>query len=189
MMTLGDFLAALAEARTDEVVVTAMGAARDWPKYSDSVLDLNYIPSSMGQALSLGLGIALARPERRVLVVNGDGCLLMNLGSLVTAGECAPRNLVLFNMENGVYGFTGGQPLAGAGLVSFTGLATSAGWPEVGQFEDAAPLRAELGALVRSAGPTFVNLKIETEPGGELRVRRPITEAIALLADALAGRD
>lgn len=186
MMTLGEFLTELAEIRTDEVVVTAMGAARDWPRYSDRVLDLNYIPSSMGQAPSLGLGIALARPERRVLVVNGDGCLLMNLGALVTIGECAPRNLVLFNMENGVYGFTGGQPLVGAGRVSFTGLATSAGWPQVREFDEAASLRAELGTLVCSAGPTFVNLKMEPEPGGALRGHRPITESIALLADALA---
>lgn len=186
MMRLGEVLDALAEVRTDEVVVTAMGAAREWPQYSNCELDLNYIPSSMGQGQSLGLGLALARPSRRVLVINGDGCLLMNLGSLVTIGECAPRNYVLFNMENGVYGFTGGQPVAGAGRVSFTGLASSAGWPEVREFEEIGPCREELGALLCLDGPVFVNLKIMHELGGVFRPHRPIGESIGLLRSALA---
>jgi len=185
MMRLGEFLEALAEVRTNEVVVTAMGAAREWPQYSDCALDLNYIPSSMGQGQSLGLGLALAKPSRRVLVVNGDGCLLMNLGSLVTIGECAPRNYVLFNMENGIYGFTGGQPLAGAGRGSFAGLARSAGWPVVREYEEIGACREELGGVLGLDGPVFVNLKIVPEPGGSFRRLRPIGEDISLLKEAL----
>ena len=84
-------LAVLAQHRGERVVVTTMTAVGLWPALSDSPLDFHYIPSSMGQATSLGLGLALARPERGVIVVNGDGSMLMNLGSLVTvAAHRAP---------------------------------------------------------------------------------------------------
>ena len=69
-------LGVLAKLRRDEIVVTTMGSAREWPKLSQHLLDLHYIPSAMGQAPDLGLGLALAQPGREVMVFNGDGCLL-----------------------------------------------------------------------------------------------------------------
>jgi thiamine pyrophosphate-dependent acetolactate synthase large subunit-like protein len=185
MPTLDQFLRVLHEARTDEVVVTAMSAAPEWQGLSDSPLDLNYIPSSMGQAPAVGLGIALARPERRVIVINGDGCLLMNLGILVTIAEAAPRNFALLNMENGVYEFTGCQPVAGSGRVSFTGLARSAGWPAVHEYADADSFAREIRHVVSGPGPVFVNLKLEPGPGLPFKRKCPITESIEKLRQAL----
>src|SRR5579864_3178601 len=111
---LVESLVALHAVRRDEIVVTTMGAAREWQKLSGgggggggggekNPLDFVLVPSSMGQATSLGLGMALARPDRKVVVCNGDGSMLMNLGSLVTITAEAPANLTVIVFDNGVY--------------------------------------------------------------------------------------
>ena len=80
-----DALIALQDARGErDVVITTMSPARDWMTLPQRSLDIVFVPSAMGHATSLGLGIALAQPDRRVVVCNGDGSMLMNLGSLVT---------------------------------------------------------------------------------------------------------
>ena len=126
MMTQQEAMTVLAKHRGERIVVTTMTAAGIWPKLSDSPLDFAYIPSSMGQGPSLGHGLALAQPERGSLVINGDGCMLMNLGSLVTLAN-HPANVVLVVMDNGLYEVTGGQIHAGAGHTDYAALARSAG--------------------------------------------------------------
>ena len=111
--------------RTDQIVVTTMGTAREWPRLSQHPLDLHYIPSSMGQSPTLALGLAIAQPQRNVIVFTGDGSLLMNLGCLVTIVASGAKNLTLIVIDNGVYEVTGGQRTAGAVAgVDF------AAWPE-----------------------------------------------------------
>src|SRR4029077_9665760 len=83
-------------------------------------------PASMGQAPALALGLALARPELGVVVVCGDGHLLMNLGCLVTLASYA-ADVFLVVIDNGVYEVTGGQAVPGAGRTDFAGLARAAG--------------------------------------------------------------
>ena len=83
-MTLPEALDVIHRQRRDAVVITTVGSARDWQQFEPHPKDLVYMPSSMGQGPPLGLGIAMAQPDQRVIVVNGDGCLLMNLGCLVT---------------------------------------------------------------------------------------------------------
>src|SRR5438093_2875788 len=95
-----DALIVLAEQRRDEVVIATMGAEREWLKLSQHPRDFFYVPSTMGQAPTLGLGLAMARPDLRVIVLNGDGCMLMNLGCLVTIAEQAPRNYSLVVFDN-----------------------------------------------------------------------------------------
>src|SRR5918997_4910563 len=113
----------IAQHRTDEVVVTTMSSARAWPGLSRRPdLDLP-VMGCMGKASSIGLGIALGRPDRRVIVLDGDGSLLMNLGSLVTIAGMAPRNLVHFVLEGRTYDTSGGQPTPGVGGTDLAGLA------------------------------------------------------------------
>ena len=120
-MAVQEALAVLAGARTDQVVVTTMGSIREWSRVSRHPLDFHYIPSAMGQGSSLGLGIALARPERRVIVLNGDGSMLMNLGSLVTIAAQGPRNYYLIVIDTvQAYGGNANQ-MQGDGLMSFFG--------------------------------------------------------------------
>ncbi|MGQ0646541.1 MAG: thiamine pyrophosphate-dependent enzyme [Gemmatimonadaceae bacterium] len=168
-IALGAALAALRRVRTDrEIVITTMGAARDWialgPLHS---LDFVLVPSSMGQATSLGLGLALAQPDRRIIVVNGDGSMLMNLGSLVTIAAERPRNLVLIVGDNGAYEVTGAQPTpavaAGADLAM---VARGCGIERVFRYADAARWSEELPNVLSTDGPVFVLLDIAVTPGG-----------------------
>src|SRR2546422_8844809 len=120
MMTAREALEVLAQHRGERIVLTTMTAAGIWPQLCDTPLDFAYLPSSMGQGPALGLGLALAQPERGVIVVNGDGCTLMNLGCLVTLANQA-ANVFLLILDNGLYEVTGGQPTPGAGRTDFAG--------------------------------------------------------------------
>lgn len=167
-MPLRDAMFALHAARRDtDVVVTSMGAAREWMTLGTQALDLPLVPSSMGTAPSIGLGIALAQPHRRVIVVNGDGAMLMNLGSLVTITAVAPANLVLILADNGVYEVTGAQPTPGAAAgrvdgtsVDFEAIARACGFRSVFRFSSAAHWAREIELVLGAAGPTFVLLDV-----------------------------
>src|SRR5258707_8483182 len=100
-MTQHEALAVVAAHRGRRVVMPTMGAIGIWPSLSDVPLDFAYMPSSMGQGPALGLGLALARPETGVVVLCGDGSLLMNLGCLVTIAQ-HPANLWLIVLNNGL---------------------------------------------------------------------------------------
>ena len=118
---------------------------------------------AMGKASSMGLGLALARPERKVIVLDGDGSLLMNLGSLVTVGNKAPQNLYHFVFDNGVYAVTGGQPIPGAGKASFQGMAREAGYAAAYEFDDTEELVSEIDRVLAEKGPVLVSLKVVPE--------------------------
>src|SRR5271155_695580 len=132
-MTQRQALEVLLPHRDGAVVITTMSSAGIWPTLSNSPLDFAYIPSAMGHAPDLGLGLALAQPGRRVIVVNGDGCMLMNLGVLVTLAQYAVP-LYLIILDNGLYEVTGGQRVAGVGRTDFAQLARGAGIARVYSF-------------------------------------------------------
>ncbi|MCA9271116.1 MAG: hypothetical protein KDA41_21690, partial [Planctomycetales bacterium] len=93
----------------DQIVVSNQGSARLWPRISQRPLDFNYNPSTMGGAVPLGLGLALADPRREVTVLSGDGSLLMSLGSLVSVVDSGAENISIVLLDNGLYEVTGGQ--------------------------------------------------------------------------------
>ena len=156
-----------------DVVVTSMGSAREWMAMGPlDPLDFVFVPSSMGQAPSLALGLALAQPGRRVIACNGDGSMLMNLGALATISAQAPRNLVLIVLDNGVYEVTGAQPTPGSALgrpdargVNFAELARSCGWPSVFRFDDLDEWRDAAPESVQGDGPVFISLEVAPVPG------------------------
>lgn len=172
-MSQMDALRALhAARRADDVVITSMGAARDWMVLGAGPLDLPLVPSSMGTAPAIGLGIALAQPERRVIVVNGDGAMLMNLGSLVTITAAAPANFVLILADNGVYEVTGAQPTPGSPgaradrtSVDFLGMARAAGFQSVHHWSSVAEWARHVDQVLNTTGPTFVLLDVARVPG------------------------
>lgn len=181
-----DALAVLAQHRGERVVLTTMTAVGLWPEFSDSPLDFHYIPSAMGQASSLGLGLALAQPERGVIVVNGDGSLLMNLGTLVTLSQFQVP-LYLLVMDNALYEVTGGQATAGAGRVDYAGLARSAGIRRVYTFDTLEAWNAGAGEALTGAGPVVTWLRIEGRQGQKTpRAPRPMNEQITRLRKALS---
>jgi thiamine pyrophosphate-dependent acetolactate synthase large subunit-like protein len=139
----------------------------------------------MGQGPGLGLGLALAQPERGVIVVNGDGCMLMNLGSLVTIAS-QPANLFLLVVDNGLYEVTGGQVHAGAGRVDFAALARAAGIARVYAFDTLASWQAGAAEALAGRGPVVVWLKVEGKLGQKTpKAPRPMAEQIRRLREAL----
>ena len=172
-MSLPGAIAALhAARRSDDIVVTTMGAAREWMALGTKPLDLVFVPSSMGQATSLGLGLALARPDRRIIVANGDGSMLMNLGSLVTIAAAAPVNLVVILFANGVYEVTGAQPIPGAATarsagtnVDFVGMARASGFGSLFRFSELGEWTAGLPMVLAAPGPVFAVVDVAPVPG------------------------
>lgn len=149
--------------RGDAIVLTTMTTSREWPQVSTNLeLDFPFV-GAMGKASSMGLGLALARPDKKIIVLDGDGSLLMNLGSLVTIANQAPPNFIHFVMENEVYRTTGGQPIPRAGELSFVALAKAAGYPNAYEFEEMADLEREIEAVFSQPGPTLVCLKLPAE--------------------------
>jgi thiamine pyrophosphate-dependent acetolactate synthase large subunit-like protein len=162
-----------------------MAAVGTWPRRSDTPLDFAYMPSSMGQGPALGLGLALAHPERGVIVVNGDGSTLMNLGCLVTIAN-HPANLYLVIMDNGLYEVTGGQKTAGAGHADFAGLARAAGIRRVHAFETVEAWRMGVAEALSGPGPVVVVLKVDGRLGQKTPMPpRPMREQIERLQKAL----
>lgn len=185
MMILREAVEILAAHRGQRIVITTMSSAGVWPSLSDTPLDFTYIPSAMGQAPPLGLGLALAQPERGVLVLNGDGCTLMNLGCLVTLAQ-HPANLYLVIFDNALYEVTGGQATAGAGRTDFAGLARAAGIKRVYCFEQADAWRAAAAEALTGPGPVVIWLKIEGRHGQKTpKAPRPMREQVQRLRRAL----
>lgn len=123
-----------------------------------------YTWGSMGLASSIGLGLAMAQPERRVFVVDGDGSLLMNLGSLATIGWTRPANLVLIVWDNQEYGTTGGQQSATAHGADLAGAARALGITRTVAVATADELRAAIESAGREPGPTVIVAKVEEVP-------------------------
>lgn len=186
-MKQDDALAVIARFRGSRVVMPTMGAIGTWPKLSDTPLDFAYMPSSMGQGPALGLGLALAQPDPGVIVLCGDGSLLMNLGCLATIAQ-HPANLWLVVLDNGLYEITGGQAVAGSGRIDYAGLARAAGIARSYTFDSLPDFDARAAEVFGGCGPAFVWLKLEGRSGQKTPTPpRPMAEQILRLRQALPG--
>jgi thiamine pyrophosphate-dependent acetolactate synthase large subunit-like protein len=150
-----------------DVVITSMGNAREWMAMGPlDPLDFVFVPSSMGEAPPLGLGIALAQPHRRVIACNGDGSMLMNLGAFATIGAADARNLVVIVFANGVYEVTGAQRLPSVARgVDFAGIAAASGIRSVFRFSALDAWTAVAAAALDAPGPTVIVLDVAPVPG------------------------
>lgn len=154
------------EHRQDGIIVATMNAGNMnfglAAVSTNTELDLP-LSGCMGKASSMGLGMALAQPDKKVLVLDGDGSLLMNLGTLVTIGNKAPENLYHFVFDNGVYAVTGGQPTPLEGSGNYVEMASGAGYAAVYDFEDTEDLATGIDQALNAKGPVFIRLRIEPE--------------------------
>ncbi len=160
MMRRQEAISVLAASREDAISVAAMQAIMAWHATGQAEIDHLDALGCMGSASSLGLGIALARPDRRVIVLDGDGCVLMQLGSLVTIAAQAPKNFYHFIFENGRYETSGNQILPGFGKFDFCQLALAAGYRQALSFADAGELRQALSVIYAEPGPVLIRLEI-----------------------------
>jgi thiamine pyrophosphate-dependent acetolactate synthase large subunit-like protein len=146
----------------DDLVVCSLGSTgRAWREQAAPHLTY-YASDPMGMAPSLALGLALARPDRRVVLLEGDGDLAMNLGVLVTIAGVAPQNVRVAVFMNDRYETGGGQPLPNAGRVSFVTLAAGAGWPWTGEAHDEKQAARLVSALLEL--PQLGLLAVHVEP-------------------------
>jgi phosphonopyruvate decarboxylase len=160
MMKRDQALRILARNYPDGIVVPVYQSAFDWMAIRPH--PLNYLcTGAMGQASSHGLGLAIGAPNETVVILDGDGSLLMNLGTLVTIANIAPRNLIHFVINNGVYEVNGNFPVPGNDGLNFAGLAREAGYPSTYEFSELDAFESGLKEVLRAKGPVFVCLKAE----------------------------
>ena len=164
-----DYYQVLASALPSQtLVVTALGNASYLWAAMHHTPENFYIEDAMGLALPLALGLAIAQPARRVVVVEGDGALLMHMGALVTVGALKPDNLIVLLIQNGVHAASGGQPLTSPTL-DLAQLARSAGIVRTGNVATSKDFASALNIAFDTNGLQV--LVLSTEP--DLEVVRP----------------
>lgn len=151
----------ISERSSGWVVVCTMTTIVTFPEMSPESLNIRVAPL-MGGASSIGLGIALARPDQVVMVLDGDGSLVMQLGTLLTIAKAAPKNLLHFVFNNRVLYEGGGRlPIAGDDVGDFVTLAKAAGYPAAYSIETTQDLKNNLDDILKGSGPTLIRLAID----------------------------
>jgi sulfopyruvate decarboxylase subunit beta len=159
MMKRDECFRILARHISNEAVVATYSSAVDWVNVSPR--PLNYLSiGAMGLDSSHGLGLALGRPDKRVVVLQGDGSLLMNLGSLVTIAAVAPKNLVHFVAHNETYEANGSHPIPNK-KVDFAAMARSAGYAATYDFSELRMFEQQVAHVLEQDGPVFATLHVE----------------------------
>ena len=167
----------LLDTMPDALVIAGLGAtAWDVTAASDSARQFP-LWGAMGGAAMIGLGLALARPQRRVLVLTGDGEQLMGLGSLATIAVQNSSNFVLAVIDNERYGETGMQVTHTAFGVDLVEIARGAGFPVCLRITDLPELASALPELARAKGPVFASIKVRAE---ELPLVLPPKDGVTL---------
>lgn len=177
-------LQAIHDMRRDALVVATMTGRREWEAISTSPSQ-DLAVSAMGKASSVALGLAIAQPKRKVIIFDGDGSILMNLGTLASVAGKAPQNLVHIVLENGGYTNTGGEPTPGAGLVTFHAMAKDAGYIHAYEFDNLEEFTTDLEGILREKGPTFICLHVQHEPLPRLEMR-PVAQTYVAMQEMLA---
>ncbi len=169
-----DALRIVEEQRGSGIVVTTMMGSRTWRRISRNPERDLHVGGAMGKASSVALGLAIAQPQLKVIIVDGDGSILMNLGSLISIANKAPAKLYHLVLENGVYAMTGGQPVPGVGRFNIAGIAKEAGYRATYTFAELKDFAAQAPKVLNERGPVLVSLKVEPEiDNTPIHLRRP----------------
>jgi thiamine pyrophosphate-dependent acetolactate synthase large subunit-like protein len=187
MLDKYDCLEKLAAARTNEVVVTTMSVVMPWGKVSDHPLDFASANSAMGHAADFALGLALGQPDRRVVTLNGDGSMLMCLGTLVTIAQHPLKNYVLIITDNGAYEVTGNQSVPGAGRTCLAAMARAAGLEKVQTIATESELEAAIPRIFGEEGPLVFVLKMGKSSEPPPKPADPMKDRAWRLKRALEG--
>lgn len=156
------FLKRLVERTKDELIIAGVSPTNH---ELFSIKDLStsfYMRHSLGMASSIGLGLALAQPDKKIIVLEGDGGILMNLGSLATISTQQPKNLLLFILDNRCYENTGCQPTATAHRTKLEAMAKGAGIENAYRWRAIEDVDANLSDVMEEEGPSVVVVEIET---------------------------
>jgi thiamine pyrophosphate-dependent acetolactate synthase large subunit-like protein len=163
MMHAAEMLKVFAEHRGEAIIVPGRGG-RHWVKLSaHETRDVPLGDPAMGGHAGFALGLALAQPNRRVVLFDSEGDILMSLGMLATIAEQTPSNFYHFLLDNEVYATTGGQPVPNAKNIAYETLARGAGYPRAFAFSELDPFARALPSILAEPGPVLVALKVLPE--------------------------
>jgi thiamine pyrophosphate-dependent acetolactate synthase large subunit-like protein len=133
-----------------------------------------YMLGSMGLALPIALGVALAQPKRRIFALEGDGSLLMQLGCLSTIATLKPQNLTMVVMDNGIYQITGAQPTPASGVADIVAIAIGSGLANSAWAADEEDFERLIEQSLAASGPTLIGVRIDDKPGTGTTRRDPV---------------
>ncbi|MBC8270234.1 MAG: aldehyde dehydrogenase [Rhodospirillaceae bacterium] len=158
-----DVVKRLTRGKDDLLVIAGLGSTA-WDITSAGDRDLNFpLWGAMGGAISMGLGLALAQPQRRVLVITGDGETLMGMGSLASVALQGPQNLSICTFDNERYGETGMQMTHTSAKTDLAAVAAACGIAVTGEVRTEDALEAALPIILEAAGPVYHAIKVRAE--------------------------
>lgn len=194
MFDTADMFRVFQQYRGDAIVIPGRGG-RHWVNISTKEnRDVPLGDPAMGGHASFALGLALSRPNEKVVLFDSEGDVLMNLGALPTIAEKNPKNFYHFMLDNECYATTGGQPVPNAKNVSYDVIAKGSGYPSTYAFDNLEDFSNNIEAILSGPGPVFVAMKvvpeIENEPIGRRRrwQTRTRDQAIRDLQEELGPR-
>ncbi len=159
MQSRAQAIEALLALLTDQPVIICNGfASREAHKIADRPTHF-YMIGSMGVASAIGLGVALSKPKKTVVVFDGDGNVLMGMGTLATVGALKPKNFIHVVFDNEVYGSTGNQPTYSR-VVRLEQMAKAAGYVNVERVKEREDLVYEFKDMLKKDGPSFLLVKV-----------------------------
>ena len=162
MQSRAQAMQALFELVTDQPVIICNGfPSREAQKIHDRPQNF-YMIGSMGVSASIGLGLALAQPEKTVIVFDGDGNVLMGLGTLATIGALKPKNLIHVVFDNEVYGTTGNQPTYSR-MVRLDQVAKATGYVNIERVWEREDIVYEFKDMLKQEGPSFLLIKVNEQ--------------------------
>jgi sulfopyruvate decarboxylase beta subunit len=174
MQSRAQAMAAILELLSDEPVIICNGfPSREAFKIADRPTHF-YMIGSMGVAAAIGLGVALSKPARRVVVFDGDGNVLMGMGTLATVGSLQPKNFIHVVFDNEVYGSTGNQPTI-SNVVRLEQVAKAAGYVNVERVREREDIVYEFKDLLKKDGPSMLLIKVNelAEDAGRVLLEPP----------------
>lgn len=158
----------------DEAVIGGIGNA-NFDLWATGQRPQNfYMLGSMGLTIPIGLGVAIAQPDRHVVALEGDGSLLMQLGCLATVAMLKPKNLTMILWDNGIYQITGNQPTASAATADLVAIARGSGLANSNWAADEEDFDRLFAAALKSDVPTLIAARIDNKPGVGATDRDPV---------------
>jgi len=170
------------------IICGLAGASKDIAHLTKDGDNIFTMAGAMGGATAMGLGLALSQPAKRVLVVTGDGELLMNVGTLATVGIMKPSNLSILCVDNGHYGETGYQETHTQRGVDLEVIAQGSAIPMTRTVSTENQIEGGAAVLRNSNGPSFVLLRVNTQPPPAIKRSMDATERKAAFRKALHGK-
>ena len=162
MFDTTEMLKVFAKYRGDAIVVSGRGG-KHWIKISDTPTDIPLGDPAMGGHCGFAFGLAMALPQRKVVMFDSEGDLQMSLGVLLSVAEQKPTNFYHFMLDNECYATTGGQPVPNAKNIKYDQIALGAGYPRAFAFDDLDKFSKALPDILEQKGPVFVAMKVKPE--------------------------